>query len=285
MINIKYNQYKKGKIFVIILDITIVLIVIYLIFSYSKNQISNKKEYIEYKIMPKIKHTGNYKIIQITNKKLSYNFGDEFATDAENQEYYKDKNPKERIDGYIYFDKINRNFWIKTTEHIDPKDGHLPYPYSEWLNYDFHGNILLKKDEYEFKKSPGVILKNEITNFYDWNNQNSTFFVEHFEKQKFIWSSLNPMRGYGSPNGSSVDWYWEGTAYLKLRMNENFINFKTETVSTNFGYNFEISLYRLNDEIAFIYIDDEYLNDKDKGLYLIMRDKKLVKEFCEIKYY
>jgi len=271
MIKVKSIICSNAKIARIILGSSTVILVACFIFYINQN--GNKKRYEEYKSMPELKHVGNYKIIQITNKKISYNFGDEFTTTAERGEYYKDKSPKERIDGHIYFDTIKRNFWIKTNERIDTKDGHLPYNYSEWLNYDFQGNIILKKGEYEFKKSPGIILKNEITNFYNWKNQNSTFFVEYFNEQDFQWRSLNPLRNFGSPNGSSVDWYWKGTAYLKLIMSENDINFKLETMSTNFGYDFEISLYRLNTDMAFIYIKDKYLNNKDKGLYLIFRDK------------
>ncbi|MCV9928239.1 hypothetical protein OIU83_11270, partial [Flavobacterium sp. LS1R49] len=282
MISMKCIVSKKAKIVIIVLGITIILLVLYFIFFINQN--GDKKKYEEYKLMPELEHLGNYKITQITNKKLSYNFGDEFATNAERREYYKDKNPKERIDGHIYFDTIKRNFWIKTFERIDPKDGHLLYDYIEWLNYDFHGNIIQKKGEYELKKSPGIILKDEITNFYDWRNQNSTFFVEYFYEQNFQWRSLNPLRNFGSPNGSSIDWYWKGIAYLKLIMIENDINFKIETMSTNFGYNFEISLYRLNSEMAFIYIGDKYLNDKDKGLYLITRDRSPEKEFYKINY-
>lgn len=247
-----------------------------IVIGYLVINIGYKTGYKEYKLISELKNAGTYSVIQITNKKLLYHLGDEFASDSETHKYNNNTLQKERTDGYIYFDPAMKTFWIETTEQKDTNDSHMLYTYSEWINLDVNGEIISKKPANYFTKSPGIIIKNEIANFYNWNNKNSKFYVSYFHKQKFNWSSLNPLRGYGSPNGPSEKTYWEGTAYMNLQMNDSIINFKTQTKSTESGYYFNISLCRLNadekaGELSFLYIDDKYLNNEDKGLYMIMK--------------
>lgn len=232
--------------------------------------IRNRKWFDSHKYIYEISKQESYTIKRITDKRLTYHFGDEFATGSTNL--------NDRIDGYIFYDTLQHTFWIETTEYIIPEEEEgIVYENTEWVSIDLNGNVMDKREEVDsIAHNSWVLLKTEITNFYKWKDE-STFFVQHFARERFNWDSLNPLRNYGSPTGGTPSTYWEGVAYLTLQMERSTIQFKTKTSTTDRSYSFSIDLYRVppryqsGRELAFLYIDEHYLNHKDKGLYLIMQ--------------
>lgn len=210
---------------------------------------------------------------KITDKKLYLQFSDRFATSDERKEYYRINKPKKNTDGFVYYDTLKHQFWIETTEKPHRKDGHLPLPYEEWLNTDLKGNIIAVKHRDSIKTSPGIILEDEIVNFYKWNDKNQKFYMDYFFREKFNWSAMNPVRGIGFSNGASSH-TWQGTAFFRLLMDAQPIEFKINTANTA---SFEMRLYRLprhftEKETALLYVADKYFDQKETGLYLMTKN-------------
>lgn len=250
-------------------------------------KINNKQWHNRTGYITELKQTNKYNIKRVTNKRLVYQHGDDIAqvdlipnnaaveeTQALHTEtaigYFE-------TGSYIYVNILKQNIWIETNEYILSEDE--PHDYQQWLNIDFNGNIIEKREDSAMQKSADLAklqkIKNEISNIHNWNDDKTEFFVNHFAKVEFHWSSLNPLRNMGMPNGGSSPTYWRGIAYLNLKMQQELIQFKTETANKRDGYLFDIELYRIpskytrGKEVALVYIDDIYLNHKDCGLYLI----------------
>ena len=237
---------------------------------YILNTITGKKLNEQYSFISEIKETKNYTVKRIINKELTYHFDREFETEAR-------ENKEDDIDSYIYYTAVTNNFWIETNEYVHPRpieERTQPYLFEEWLNVDMNGNILSVKADSNIKTKPGMLLKNEVTLYYDWKDKSSRFYVDHFYRQKFNWNSLNPLRGWGAPNGIPPNRYWEGTTFMKLLMDKETLEFKINTMTMESGYTFDLNLYRIpksatNKETVFLYIGNKYLSDSDKGLYII----------------
>ncbi|WP_310554449.1 hypothetical protein [Flavobacterium sp.] len=227
-----------------------------------------------------IKSNSKYTIQRITNKGLCNHNCYEYSTPEEIKEYFKIINPKKSINGSIYLDTLKNTIWTQTSEYIEPKDdGLIYYIHTEWINFNLTGKILNTVENGNFKKAPGVILENEITNFYNWDNKSSNFYVNDFIRQSFNWNCLNPFSGYGNPNSDGNSDIWEGYVFFNLKINKkNLIQFKSIANSTTYGYSFNMEFYhlpktkKLNEEIILIYFDpisDSYEDISSKGLYLI----------------
>jgi hypothetical protein len=255
----------------ILLAISVLVSGIILVFVFQNRR--NKKWFDTHTYIHEIDNSGSYTVKRITDERLRYYYNDEFLSEEEKNDY-----SKERIGGYIFYDTALQTFWVEATGYIISEDEDIPPDeYSEWINIYVQGNVITRKKEVDsLARKNLVILKNEITNFYDWD-ETSLFYVQHFAREKFIWNSLNPLRVYGNPTGGSPNTYWEGFAYFKLQMQKSVLQFKTRTRTTDRSYYFSIDLYRVPDknnsgrEMAFVYVDYGYINWVDKGLYLITR--------------
>ncbi|KAA2243829.1 hypothetical protein F0L74_15250 [Chitinophaga agrisoli] len=250
------------KIYFIILA-TIFLIIMGIYFS---RYIGYKSVYRSYQTISELKDHESYTIKKLTGKELYYQSGLRFADTG------KDDSGSP---GYIYYDTLQHNLWVETTERLDRKDGHLPYPFEEWLNIDLNGNTIAVKPDSSMLKAPGVVLKSDISNTYKWDDLKTQFYLEFFFKEKFNWSSLNPFKGIGSLNGASSH-TWKGMAYFKLLMQKNAIHFRINTANIT---NYQMELYRLppqytDRETVLLYIHDKYFDKKETGLYLITGKSK-----------
>jgi hypothetical protein len=259
----------------VILGISVLISgIIILIIFYNKR---NRKWFDTHKYINEINKEESYSIKRIADERIGYYYNDHFATEEEQLEYYRESNPKERIGGHIFYDTVQQTFWAEVNGYIPPEgEGEVWDQYNDWINFNLEGTILERKKEVDSTAHKNlVVLKNEIANFYDWDDESTLFYVQRFGREKFIWESLNPLRGYGSPTGGTRNTYWEGFAYFKLQMQKSTLQFKTRTRTTDRGYIFRIDLYRLpkkdnsEREMAFLIIDEHYLNADDRGLYLI----------------
>jgi hypothetical protein len=260
------------KVIVSILAVVSAILIVYYIFQSRKN----RKWFDSHPYIHEINKEGTYTVKRITDRILNYHYNDMFATGEERQEYYRESNPKERFGGHVFYDTLHQTFWVETSWYSNLEEGGSPDPDTEWINLDREGKVIDKKKEIDSVTAKGLLmLKNEITNFYNWKDSETLFHVQHFAREKFNWNSLNPLQGYGSPTGGPRKTYWEGVAYLKLQLEKSVIQFKTKTRTTYSGYEFWIDLYRFpksynsGKELTFLYIDDAFLNHADKGLYLI----------------
>ncbi len=233
-----------------------------ILFTLSSMLIKNKK-YEDYKLISEINYVDSYKVALITNREPFFQFGNEFTDISDSTKLIIPSRDEEK-EGYIYFNRATKSFWIESQNHSAP---------NEWINFDMNGKIISIKEGDFLKKSPGEIIKSEITDTYEWNDKSSHFFVSYFHKQKYNWARLNPLNGMGNPTGISSKISWEGTAYMNLLMKDATIKFKTQNYSKSYGgYAFEPILFRIDNaealgEIVLLYIRDEY----HSGLYMISK--------------
>lgn len=214
-----------------------------------------------------ISDTNNFSIHRITTKKVELHSGNEFLE--------KNVTSSSTINGRISFDVESQTFWMRTSESKLHENDKLYHTHEELVNFDMVGKVISIIEKEPLSPQPGLLLKNEVPLSYDWNDKTSIFYVDKYIKTKFNWGSLNPFRGFGDSYARVDNRISQGIAILNLTIAQTVLTFKTDTENTNPRYTFQIGLYKLpkkysvDKELFLVYIDDTYLNKKDKGLYLI----------------
>lgn len=239
------------------------LFLIVILSLFLNSNLSSQGEKMKISFINEMTITDKYTIKQITVKRIEYhNWSGINPVESERYCHYEIGGCGEgKIDGSVHFDTIKKTIWIETyqSEYIDN---------TEWVNYDLDGNVLAKvkgnkmtrNEMSKLERKNWITFQSEIIPHYNWENKNSKFYMEDFTRERFNWSSLNPLRGWGNPNGSSETPYWEVTALLNLKMEKSNIKFKSITHTTSYGFTFEIELYRipkkytLDEEIVLLYI-------------------------------
>lgn len=255
----------RNKKVIYILSIFIVIGLLFLIKEYHtrSNQISiNKFNYLF-----DISDTTNLSIHRITSKKVELHSGNEFLDELGIQ--------SGAIKGRIFYDIVSKTFWLNTSEYKLPDKDRLGYTHEELVNFDMAGKVISSTKRENKSLHPGLLLKNEVPLTYSWNDKTSIFYVDKYIKTKFHWGSLNPFQGFGDSYAKVDNRISQGIAILNLTIAQTVLTFKTDTENTGSGYTFRMGLYKLprkyseDKELFLVYIDDTYLNKKDKGLYLI----------------
>lgn len=179
---------------------------------------------------------------------------------------------------HIYFDTVNHNWWIQAEElrpdSLTSYDGY----YLVWLHFDNNGNVQQRIEQDSIvneEKKRWVKLKALDLYSYNWQDSSAALYMNHFIKEEYNWNALNPFRDIGNPTGGRPVANWLGTSYLSLKMKRETLPFKTPNQLDNFGYMFRIAIYAVppeysdGKEICFVYIDNQFWNKPDRGLYMI----------------
>jgi len=120
-----------------------------------------------------------------------------------------------------------------------------------------------------------LVLKNEIENFYKWEDSNNFLTIEKFDAITKIKSSNFDINGVGRAG-------WHGIAYFRIYCNSSLVHFKTYAFKhRSFGYDPEIKYYKfpniygernLEDKISFIVLtknEKSNREEKEVGIYVI----------------
>jgi hypothetical protein len=230
----------------------------------------------------------NYALSRITDRDLDFRYG--YAANKELTEYYTDtyhmeggvitndyaNNQEQGLGGCVFFDSLTKTIWIKTIEVGQSGQNHF-----ELINIGLDGRMISHQaaPDSTVDLQGLLVLKSDVTLWYDWNDKKSNVYVDHIMRQEFNWGSLNPFKGFGNPTGGGTTIYWKALAFLNIELESSKLKFKTKTATVDQGdYSLNAFVYRVPKkytnglEMVFLYMGSERSVDKDDtGLYLIMK--------------
>lgn len=185
---------------------------------------------------------------------------------------------------YVSVAEDKNSFWVLTEERVHRESdapGAVPWRHSEWLRYDFNGRAIdvLNADATSHEAFGEPLFAETYLDWPEKPRADATAFVafKAFKKHRFIWNSLNPLRGAGNPTGSTPNKDWDGVADITLRLNNAVFTFPVQTQSTiEQGYQFQLMAYRLPTQqpSALLYLQSSSRGEQrphglTKGLYLV----------------
>lgn len=210
--------------------------------------------------------------VELRQKILTSQLLPEFSGDAVSPEHY------------VSIAEDRNSFWVLTEErvhHESDAPGAVPWRHTEWLRYGFNGRVIdvLNADPASHEALGEPLSAEAELNWPDKPRKDAAAFVafEAFKKHRFIWSSLNPLRGLGNPTGSTPNKDWDGIAEITLRLNNTVFTFPVQTHSSiDKGYQFQLIAYSLptKQHSALLYIQSSPSGEQrphalTKGLYLV----------------
>ncbi|WP_133574492.1 hypothetical protein [Pedobacter metabolipauper] len=130
-------------------------------------------------------------------------------------------------EGRVYADTVNFTYKMETEDgkgfEVDGGNKHLIT-----LNKD--GKVIadvinVNPDSAGLLKNC-LLLEDVIKPFQNWEDKSGPVYMNHYSKYKFNSECLNPFRGFGSPNGASTCYFWEGTGYFTVVFHKEKLRFK-----------------------------------------------------------
>ncbi|MDR2283578.1 MAG: hypothetical protein LBE37_10230 [Sphingobacterium sp.] len=246
-------------------QITLLLLFFAILFGmwYIYPQSSNRTSYKSYRYLSQIRKSGPYIIKRLTNAELDYVpcllLGNKVDEDA------------------VYLDPNGENIWYLSIDYVKDRESTF-YKGPSWIQIDFEGRILQSLPENKQPPSGGIFLKDKLRiKGFDWNDSNGRLWVAYFKRNHFNWNLLNPFKIHDlSDARHKPKCYWNGTAYLRMKMPQGEIDFKVETSNTDGGYKFEAKLFEVpttfsENQTMILTLTNTGTSGKDKGIYLIYK--------------
>ncbi|MBB6273970.1 hypothetical protein HDF26_004443 [Pedobacter cryoconitis] len=175
-------------------------------------------------------------------------------------------------EGNVYLDTVQDVFKVETKSGGPQNEKYRGQ--SHYITFNKKGKILsdtqTKKDSADLAKN-GLLLKDQILPFQPWLNQSKPIYIAHFSKDEFNSHCFNPLRGWGSPTGGSVCYFWSGRGFYNLVYNKEVLKFQAAVSSG-------AVLFSQDDDFSGAYLIKysevpERFRSRVEGAFLISEDK------------
>ena len=145
----------------------------------------------------------------------------------------------ETYTGDIYLDTIRSLVRIESTEVIlDAQGASTGNARHHHLTLNARGKML--SDSTALNPETATVYSNcylipdQLIPFQPWLDKTKSLSLQHFSKQHFDAGCLDPLRGWGSPNGAGICYFWSGTGYYNLKFHNEVLRFKSDVSSQAF---------------------------------------------------
>ncbi|SEW51071.1 hypothetical protein [Chitinophaga arvensicola] len=242
-------MFKPRKLFIIILLIVVALPFVVLLV----NKLISLSYNRSFKDIRETVSSDNYTLVKVKvpGNTFQYTFASRFAPEGDPR--LEEKDPAE---GYLCYDVVKKQLVMETEEYVlSEEEGGSPDRLVHFVNIDLDGNITADKKGLYLQDSTAfqhaIVLKDHIKTFHHWNDKNEEVSLRHFSMDNFNSNCLNPLRGFGNPNGSGVCYAWSGTGYYVIRMNNELLKVKIPCrregilIPEEYEYNTGLSFYKL----------------------------------------
>ena len=132
--------------------------------------------------------------------------------------------------GEVYLDTLQFVFKVETKEDVVNQYHDHMEGKSHFITFDRYGKILANRTDSN-GNTTGIfrnclLLENIIMPFQKWSDDKQPIYLGHFSREVFDSECLNPLRGWGSPNGAGTCYVYNGHAYMNIRIGDEQLKFK-----------------------------------------------------------
>lgn len=137
--------------------------------------------------------------------------------------------------GQVFLDTVTLNFKVESFVDTSSHEGYDRDGRFYVNTIDAYGKVLStvsvsKGASGKFMNSC-ILLKDIMLPFQPWLDHQQPIYLNFFSKKSFNSDCLNPLRGWGSVNGSSTCRFWEGEGYYNLVIDDEKLKFRLPTKS------------------------------------------------------
>ena len=153
-----------------------------------------------------------------------------FNEDGSVREPLADKPHYVAYSGEVYLDTLQFIFKVETKEDVVNEYHDHMEGKSHFITIDPYGKILANRTDAENKPADifknCMLLENIILPFQKWSDNTQPIYLSHFSREDFDSECLNPLRGWGSPNGAGACYIYMGHAYMNVKIGDEQLKFK-----------------------------------------------------------
>jgi len=132
--------------------------------------------------------------------------------------------------GEVYLDTVQFVFRVETREDVVNQYHDHMEGKSHNITIDPYGKILANRTDLGSNTSNifknCILLENIIMPFQKWSDNQLPIHLSHFSREEFDSECLNPLRGWGSPNGAGTCYVYMGHAYMNINIGDEQLKFK-----------------------------------------------------------